>query len=524
MLTQTRIPGVRRLGQASLLAALSTTPLGAPLALADMHSPESRRVTAEHASAIALPTHGTAVGDVGFDHAIVWARSDRPAIMHALLMPQDGGRPRHARIATDAAHDFTGQLAFRGLKPDTQYRYRVWFSADDKPAPRHASQPGSWQGHFRTAPMPGTARAVRLAWGGDVAGQNVCRDSAEGFPVFSAIRTWQPDLFIGLGDMIYADGSCEATGLYGNQQVPGDFGPAADMSNYWAHWKYNRADAGLQGLLASTAYYAIWDDHEVVNDFGPLNDTRDSAPYTPGTHLMPLGLAAFLDYNPLLQRANTPKRLYRTVRWGRHLELFILDTRQYRDPNFAADIAQRPKTMLGREQLTWLKARLAASDATWKVIISSVPMSIPTGYPPSNGRDGWANYDQDTGYETELKDILRSMQQHGERNIVWLTTDVHFGEVFRYTPFPEAPGFQVHEIVSGPLNAGLFPNRSYDTDLGTESLFFFGPQSSSAVSDYQEAKRWFSYGTLAIAADGTLSAALRGTDGQVLYTLQLTPQ
>src|SRR5215207_6657570 len=59
--------------------------------------------------------------------------------------------------------------------------------------------------------------------------------------------------------------------------------------------------------------------------------------------------------------------------------------------------ADRPKTMLGREQLTWLKESLAASDATWKVIVSSVPMSIPTGFPVSGGRDGWANHNEPSG-------------------------------------------------------------------------------------------------------------------------------
>ena len=41
----------------------------------------------------------------------------------------------------------------------------------------------------------------------------------------------QLDFFIGLGDMIYADGTCEATGRYGNAQVAGDFLPSADMPN-----------------------------------------------------------------------------------------------------------------------------------------------------------------------------------------------------------------------------------------------------------------------------------------------------
>ena len=64
--------------------------------------------------------------------------------------------------------------------------------------------------------------------------------------------------------------------------------------------------------------------------------------------------------------------LYRSLRWGRHLELFVLDTRSYRDPNSALDSQQQPKTMLGSEQLAWLKDGLASSSATWKVIVSSV--------------------------------------------------------------------------------------------------------------------------------------------------------
>jgi alkaline phosphatase D len=159
-------------------------------------------------------------------------------------------------------------------------------------------------------------------------------------------------------------------------------------------------------------YIGVWNDHEVINDFGPLADVGSAPPYPPDLHLLPTGLRAFLDYTPV---AEAP-RLYRSLRWGRHLELFVLDTRNYRDANYALDSASHPKTMLGREPLAWLKERLASSDATWKVIVSSVPMSIPTGFPPTNGRDGWADFDQATGFENELLDILRFMAEQGIDN------------------------------------------------------------------------------------------------------------
>ena len=318
-------------------------------------------------------THGVVVGDVTARTAVLWARADREGTLKVHL---SGGKHHGvARLDVHAADDYTGQVVLTGLRPDTTYRYRV----------------GSERGSFETAPAADDPEAVRLAFGGDVAGQNVCRDTREGFPIFETIRARRPDVFVGLGDMIYADNACNALGLYGNAQVPGP-GPAADLATFWAHWRYNRADAASQRLLRSTSYVGVWDDHEVVNDFGPLNDTRATPPYTPGVHLLPIGLDAFLDYTPIAVAPNTPKRLYRSLRWGKHVELFVLDTRQYRDANIADDSADRPKTMLGREQLTWLKESLAASDATWKVIVSSVPMSIPTGFPVSGGRDGWANF------------------------------------------------------------------------------------------------------------------------------------
>jgi alkaline phosphatase D len=450
-------------------------------------------------------THGVVVGDVTSDSAVVWARADREGTLKVHLF---GGKHHGgARLEFHAADDYTAQVVLTGLKPDTDYRYRV----------------GSERGSFETAPAADDAEDVLLTFGGDVAGQNVCRDTSEGFPIMNRIRGLRPEVFVGLGDMIYADNGCDPIGRYGNAQVPGP-GPAPDLATFWAHWRYNRADRASKRLLASTSYVGVWDDHEVVNDFGPLHDTRSTPPYTPGVHLLPIGLEAFLDYTPIAVAANTPKRLYRSLRWGRHLELFVLDTRQYRDANSASDSPDRPKTMLGREQLTWLKESLAASDATWKVIVSSVPMSIPTGFPPTGGRDGWANFDQTTGFEQELLDILRFMESQDIRNSIWITTDVHFAEAFRYRPIPTNPSFVVYELATGPLNAGIFPIRDFDMSLNPQALTFFGPPTAEAVTTWAQAKQWFNFGTLELDDDGRLTAAIVNTAGQRQFSLTLSPQ
>ena len=462
---------------------------------------------------VPVVTHGVVVGDVTASSAVLWARASGDAMLNVVL--SGGAHRRVAPTSASAAHDYTARALLDRLAPDTTYRYRAWFSLGARGVAHGPAATGS----FRTAPADEDAEPVRLAFGGDIGGQNVCRDAVEGIPIAGTIDAWSPDVFVGLGDMVYADNACDAVGRYGNSQLPGGFGPAVDLPGFWAHWRYNRADAALQRLVGGTSYVGVWDDHEVVNDFGPLTDAPTTPPYT-GAHLLPLGRQAFVDYTPI---ATAPERLYRSLRWGRHLELFVLDTRSYRDANFADDDPASPKTMLGPEQLAWLKAGLASSDATWKVIVSSVPMSIPTGFPPTNGRDGWANFDQTTGYERELVELLRFMQTRGIDRPVWITTDVHFAEAFRYRPFADDPGFVVHELASGPLNAGIFPTRLFDASLSPEVLGFFGPATPEAVASWEDAKRWFNFGTLEIDRDGTLRLGIVNTHGDRAFTIALSP-
>lgn len=413
-------------------------------------------------------------------------------------------------------HDFTARIRFEGLRPETEYRYGIHI----KGAGHSDSMVGS--GRLRTAPLPGVTRAVEFAWGGDLGGQKVCRDRREGFPVFAALNRIRRDFFVAMGDMIYADDVCPAQGTYGNAQVAGGFGPATDLPGFWAHWRYNREDAGFREFLASTPYFPVWDDHEVVNDFGPRHDTGNYSPYTPGIHLLPLGLAAFLDYNPIDSGSG---RLYRSVRWGKHVEIFLLDTRQYRDANSAPDSPDHPKSLLGKEQLAWLKAKLKESDATWKFIVSSVPLTAPTGSPAKPERDGWANNEGATGFEQELLSLFTFMKNSGIRNCVWLAADVHFAAGNRLHPYADMPSFVVYEFISGPMNAGLYPNPVPDPTLDVERLFFFGPENRSRVTDFHQAKHWFNVGGVRIGRNGVLEVTILNAEGKIVATSgKLRPQ
>jgi alkaline phosphatase D len=457
-------------------------------------------------------TSGVAASEVDPHGAQLWARCSEAGTLQVAVRAGDGTVVREETAAADATHDYTATVPVTGLRAASEYEYRASCGGPDG----NAGPPA--QGRFRTAPEPGAAVAATFAWGGDVGGQNACRDAAAGYPVFRAIASRRPDFFVALGDMIYADTPCTEFGRYGNAQVPGPTAPATDLPGFWAPWQYNRADPSLQALLAATPYYAVWDDHEVVDDSGPHSDVLASAP---DRHLLPIGRQAFLDYNPLRVATNSPPRLYRTVRWGKHLELMLLDTRSYRDANTAADTAAEPKTMLGREQLTWLKDTLAESDATWKVVVSSVPMAIPTGAGPQ-ARDGWANFDGDTGFERELLDILRAARERDVKNMIWISTDVHFAAVFRHRPFADDPSFVVYEVETGPLTAGVFPKREFDGTLHSERLFLY-PELEEPRGTFAQANSWFNFGLVSVDAAGKLRLQVVDGTGKTLYEMPLAP-
>eukprot|EP00752_Nemacystus_decipiens_P012137 g10760.t2 len=436
-------------------------------------------------------------------------------------------------VEVDSTQDYTGLVDVSGLSPETCYEVEVVFAPLEDAVGR-ARQAESTPAYatFDTPPLPTVMRPVRFAWGGDISGQNVCRDAEEGFPVMEALNSvLGKDFFLNVGDAIYGDGVCQREGLGQNAQVEGDFTVSADLDMFWAHWRYNLEDPGYQTLLSSQAFFMTWDDHEVVNDVGPGADERDTGVYTAGESLMPIGLQAFLNYNPIRATVDPtePLAFYRTVRWGAAVELFILDTRQYRSLSTDEDSPSNPKTMLGETQLAWLKESMTNSTALWKIVVTSVPLSVPTG-PGNNARDGWANFEGDTGYELELGDILTHISDGEMHNTVFIAADVHFAQSLRYQPFGNDTDFDFHEVIVGPLNAGPFNRPDLDDTFSPERLFYYAPEETTAATTegnftyLENIRPYFNFGVADIDVNGNLNFTIINTDNETLYTLSIPPR
>lgn len=350
-------------------------------------------------------------------------------------LPQDS-RVGHSSIyGTQRERDFTFTVEVTDLRPDTDYRYRIRTASLQSASRFDEEAKPSVVGAFRTAPPPTQHATVTFVWSGDLGGQGRCRQGDPPYPVLERARELRPAFMLLLGDLIYGDESCPSP-----PNVAGSEMPARSLEEYRAKHRYQRGAQTLHRLLAQVPVWAIWDDHEVRNNF--------SGPFDPQ---MPAGRQALLDYWPIGTLSEDPTRLYRSVRYGADLELFILDTRQYRSRN--QDLDGPDKTMLGPAQLAWLLEGVTSSTATWKVIATSVPLSHPAkGSRDIPGNDGWARGEDGTGFETELSRILQAFRARGVHNLVWLGGDVHYVQGTAFDPDGDGkPDF--HEFIAGPLSA-----------------------------------------------------------------------
>ncbi|MDH4194129.1 MAG: alkaline phosphatase D family protein [Nitrospirota bacterium] len=327
-----------------------------------------------------------ATGDVTPHEATVWLKTTEPqdVTVQYTTDPLWSTFQETLSVPTTPEQDFTAHIPLTNLTPKTRYVYR-------------SLVPGKRPGRscrFVTAPLAEDSATVTFVIGGDT------RHSFQPFSIMEAMRQANPDFFVFLGDTIYGDKET----------------PARELSDYWNKYVENR-DGFAERLLAETSVYVMWDDHEVDSDFISTNP------------LMPVGRQAFLDYWPIRRQAQDPTRLYRAFRWGKAVELFLLDTRQYRNP--AAN------TMLGEAQKRWLLTQLAASSASFKFIVSSVPFSDPR-------IDKWGEYSE------ERDEILEFISKKGITGVLFLAGDVHHAAMSRVSGFTDRK-----EFIFGPLAAPM---------------------------------------------------------------------
>ncbi|UJA20554.1 hypothetical protein HJD18_10280 [Thermoleophilia bacterium SCSIO 60948] len=316
------------------------------------------------------------------------------------------------RIGVGPKRDFTAHARVGGLQPDERYFYR--FSSHGRT---------SDVGRFTTLPAD-SRRPIRIGFFSCQAWEAGYYTAHRGLA-----REDDLDLVICLGDYIYERPFYGDGGVRPDRSGKNRDGEVQTLEEYRSKYRLYHRDRALRELRAGVPMMAIWDDHEVEDNYAagePGEATLDRR--IKFLRRRRNGYRSFYEYMPFDAVADERFRLYRSIRMGRTAELFMLDERRYRDDQACDEQIPCPpserdapgRTLLGSKQRRWLERGLERSQARWKIVANQVmamALDAPSGNP--------INMDQWDGYGAERARILEGVRDKNIKNVTLLTGDIH---------------------------------------------------------------------------------------------------
>ncbi len=378
-----------------------------------------------------LFTLGVASGDPRPDSVVLWTRlAAAPLALDGLGGMPDRKIPVHWQVAEDErfarvvrqgtelatrdwAHSVHAEVT--GLRPDREYFYRF----------RVQGQQFSPIGRTRTAPAEGADNSAFTF------GFTSCSNLPAGY--FTAYRHMAEDnlaLIVHLGDYLY-EGE-------GRSALPGrSHSSGAEMftlGDYRARYSQYKTDPDLQAAHAAAAWVHVNDDHEVENNWAGDYSQPDTEPDQDPDVFRQRRAAAYkamyenLPYRPSSTPQGPDMQVYRQLRFGRLLDLDMLDTRQFRSRQLqgcVGDCTARwddSRTMLGSRQHEWLLDKLGTSQAQWKVLgnqLITFDADSVAGPGQDFSEDNW------NGYAAARQSLYQGIVDRGVDNLVIVTGDAH---------------------------------------------------------------------------------------------------
>ena len=412
---------------------------------------------------------GVASGDPAPDSVILWTRRPFDAGARQLLTVEVAQDEAFRKVVATApapvssTSDWTTRVLVGGLKPGQVYWYRF----------TDAEGNGSRVGRTITAPRDGDTRPINFAF---VSCQDINEGKLNGYRrmIFEDERkpaAEQLGFVLHLGDFIYEVLQYQEEGktrydrtIYEVARLPaepdsfkvGNFHMPLTVEGYRAIYKGYLHDPDLQDARARWPFVCIWDNHEFSWVGRQSMVQAGGQPPRPGQTVKVAANQAWFEYIPARVKSPSgslaefgppavknveikewdknglglePNNLtairsliaYRTLRYGRHLDLIITDQYSFKGPDASDDeevgkvydpawagafsepvmIAldagrtanggsppetlsfrdatipnprknSEPRTILGVEQKAWFKDQLKRSTATWKIWANSL--------------------------------------------------------------------------------------------------------------------------------------------------------
>ena len=239
-----------------------------------------------------------------------------------------------------------------------------------------------------------------------------CAHQDKPTPILNLIPTHHPDLFIFLGDNIYAD--------------------TKNMGLMKKKYKKLGKKAEYKKLKESTPILATWDDHDYgMNDVGRHYEKKKES--------KKIFLKFF--HEPKNSERRKHEGIYTSYIYhvdGKILQIILLDNRTFRDDLLPYDgslktdslykyeldyspIQTPDSTFLGEMQWKWLETELV-KPADVRIIGSSTQFATQF-----NGYETWANFPRE---QERMFNLINSTKANG---VFFISGDVHYSELSKRT-------------------------------------------------------------------------------------------
>jgi alkaline phosphatase D len=241
-------------------------------------------------------------------------------------------------------------------------------------------------------------------------------------PIWDVVLERKPDLWLFLGDNIYADTDGKTAWLVSKEQLIGEWNRLAEKPEF-------------QKARAAIPMMATWDNH----DYGSHNGGAEF-PVKEASKEVFLNFWGEPKDSPRRKRSGIyDAKIFGPA--GKRVQVILLDTKYNRslfrkDPTPKEQRLKAGKvgaylpdddplmTHLGAEQWTWLEAQLK-KPAEVRLIGSSIQV-----VPDQKGMDEWGNFPHE---RRRLFDLITKTKANG---VLLLSGNVHFAELSKWGPGP----------------------------------------------------------------------------------------
>ena len=289
-----------------------------------------------------------------------------------------------------------------------------------------------------------------------------CADEELPQPIWKAIAAADPDLFLFIGDNIYADW---LDGKPVDIVTPQIISDAYDRLNGQPDYSAFRAQVPIM---------AVWDDH----DYGKNDAGEEFASKAESKQLM-LDFFAIPGDAPMRSRDG----VYQAKIFGppgKRVQIIMLDTRWFRSSlkptdDWGAVGKERwvpdddpGKTILGEAQWQWLEDQLN-QPADLRLLVSSIQVISE-----AHGWEAWRTM------PVERQHFFDLIERTGAENLVLLSGDRHVGGLYRIDGKADYP---LYEITSSSLNKSFAKEGVPIAETGPNQMgLLYGPENFGMIT------------------------------------------